>query len=343
MKRKNLLALALLLLTQTPPAWAMWKADEDETAMLTAGCGQQPLKVKHRGFVPFLTPVAVALNPSDPVPEYWGMAQQKVSCTLSIDDDFVKRDIILPTEYPLSGQWIYEEDRDDARTLATLKLNVFMNNQHWEVYQRQAEIWHESLPQEEEAFGGCVFNGDKVFRTRSKVLHMKNPITGERYDRTITIADTDVPQHQGYEVVYVEPFSLGGEPTKPKDEYRGEYTFGGNLSKIEELQGREEKSLIYSDGLYIYLPHITQELWKQDNSQTGFFIASYKKENRINFTSGTLIQDGYLREGLYQLLSSQEGLKRRTEKWKKFDEDEEIIIEIKPPLGVSSIDEIKEI
>ena len=344
-KRRNLFLLTSLLLAQTTAVWAMndhdWN-DVDKAAIRAAGLGQQDFKVKSRGFISFVPPEVNVLKPTDPLPAIWGYAQQKVSCEFA--NAVEVGDIILPTQYPLKGQWITQEDRDHTQTLATLKLTTFLNNQDWTVDEREPiKIKHDRVSQEEETFGDCWFREDTVFRTRSVLRRLKDPITGVEYPKNSELADADVHTHQGYQVIYVEPFALRGRPSKPKEEYCGKYSFGRALDNTEGLKGKEIENLFYSDGIDIYLPHVTQELWKQDNSETGFFIASIKRDRRLNFVGNPLIKGGQLPKGLYQLLSvheasngGNENPKRRTEKWQKLGEDQ-MVIEIRPLAGLSSI------
>ena len=335
-KRKNLLLLTSLLLAHTTSVWAMnandWN-DNDKAAIWAAGKGQQDFEVKRREFIPFIPPAVYALKPIDPLPDFWGDAQQKVECKFA--NGVEVGDIILPTQHPLNGQWVHQHDQERALTLATLKLTTFLNNQHWAVYEREVRIQHDPVSQGEEVLGKCCFSEDTVFRARTLRQRWKNPMTGAEYNIDEEVANADVDHHQGYRVIYVEPFALGG-PSKPKDEYRGKYDFKRILNNNEELKNKERENLLYSDGNDIYLPHVTQELWEQGASQTGFFIASIKRDRRLNFVAAPLIQGGQLQEGLYQLLSVQEGSQRRTEKWQKLGEDQ-TIIEIRPRAGLSSI------
>lgn len=330
MKRKDLLLLTALLI-QTVPVWAMYN-DADELEMRNRSHGQTRTHVHFREFVPSLPLTFNTLNPSDPLPANLGMARQRVSCTFGNNAPI---EIILPTEYPLQGQWVFQEDLDNTQNRATLKLSTRINNEWKNVTQLDVNIQHQLVSEDPEVPGWNYFDGDQVYQARTKLQRWRNPQTGRVYSRTLARQDNAIPTHQGSQVVYVEPFALGDTPSKPKDAYRGSYHTARELADHEELPGKKVGSLLYSDGNNIYYPHITQELWEQDNSQAGFFIASYRQDKRLNFIPGTAIQGGQLPEGLYQLLSVQDG-NRRTERWQRLG-DNPAVIEITAPGVFSSI------
>lgn len=323
MKSKNLLLLTSLLLTQTAPLWAMDPPDSEHQ------------HVPHIGFTAYLTPEIHTLDPSMPIPTNLGIAIQRVSHTFS-DGEQVD-------EYPLRAQWCFQEDRDHTRDIATLKLYAILNNdQSHEVFQRQVEIPHTLIDPGEESPGLHHFNGDRVYQPHTKVQRWQNR-QGQTYQRTLVNQDGNVHNHQNSKVIYVEPFDIQGllraKPSdRSRDKYRGEYHFGRDLADHEGLPGKKKENLIYSDGdNNYYLPHVTQELWMQGNENTGFFIASYKEKEQLNFVPGTLIPSGQLPEGLYQLLSVQDNHEqnKRTERWQKLGEGH--VIDITSPAGVSSI------
>ena len=289
---------------------------------------------------PFLSNQINTLNPSDPLPQDLGTARERVRCTVDYNGNVQQIEVLLPTQHPLHGQWLFQENRDNTQNIATLKLRALSNSQRWvDVFQRQVNIQHRLVDAGVETLGGYYFNGDTVYQARTRRQQWRNPDNQREYTRTIAVRDVEVPSHTGNQIIYVEPFAFGTDLLRPRDAYRGTYTFIRDLAEHEGLLGKKEGSLVYSDGNHIYLPHITQELWGQDQSQTCFFIASYKQERKLNFISQARIPGGRLAEGLYQMVSVKEESTSRTERWKKLEEDTQNSppIEIITPAGVPSI------
>lgn len=344
MKRQNIL-LFTLLLTQTTATWAMWN-DQDERAMDIIGNGQQRLSAQRTGFENRLSPVVDTLDPSMPLPRNLGTAKQRVSCTFTNGQQQNDVDVTLPTDYPLQGQWLFQEDRDNSQNRATLKLRARINNRLEDVFQREVDIRHTLRDPGIETPGQHYFDGDTAYQARTRLQEWENPRTHQRYTRTLAARDGDLHHHSGHQVIYVEPFDLArqnnvlkAQPNaRPKDDYRGEYHYLRDLTDDEGLIGKKEGSLIYSDGTHIYLPKFSQELWQKGNEQAGFFISSYKQANRLNFLQQALIPNARLPQGLYQLMSSSDDTtqNRRIETWQKLGENINPIT-ITAPLGISSI------
>ncbi len=354
MKCKGLLLLTILL-TQTMPARAM---DEFElvgditrpaqghpkgrfnitrAGTLIQGSVDLELQNIQSEFEPFLPPHLNTLNPSDPLPQNWGTARERIRCTVDYSGNNHPIAVLLPPQYPLQGQWDFQEDRENAKNLATLTVKALLNAQRSvKVFQRQIDLPHTLIDPGVETPEGYYFDGDKVYQTRTKRQGWLNPRSQQQYTRTISVRDDDIPTHPGYHIIYVEPFAFANDLSQPKDAYRGEYNFIRDLAEDEGLPSKKDGSLIYSDGNHIYLPHLTQELWRQQQSQVGFFIASYKPERRLNFISQVQVPNGQLPEGLYQMISVQEATNRRLEKWKKLG-DIQNTIEIIAPAVIRSI------
>jgi energy-coupling factor transporter ATP-binding protein EcfA2 len=145
----------------------------------------------------------------------------------------------------------------------------------------------------------------------------------------------DLPNHQGNEVVYIEPFAIGNNPHQQRDAHISSYQFERLLESTECLQGRDGGGLIYCKGERVYLPHITQESWKKEGVSIGFYIASYKETRRLDFIHQARLNNRF-EEGLYQLSSVQETGNGRLEKWTRLGENPHIV-EVTTPIGVSSI------
>ncbi|KAB2834789.1 MAG: hypothetical protein F9K49_04710, partial [Caedimonadaceae bacterium] len=335
MKRKDLLLLTVLLSqTVSTHAIAMWNEADEETIRVAAH-GQPRTNVQHVGFEPLLPPIVHTLTPSDPLPADLGTARQRVSCIFGNNPPV---ELILPTQHPLRGQWTFQEDRDNTQNRATLRLRALVNQQWREVFQREVEIQHDLVGADPEIPGWNYFNGDIVYQARTQLRCWRDPRTRQEYSRTLAIQDGDVLNHQGNQVVYVEPFAVGDDLLRARDEYRGPYRFLRDLTDVEGLRSKKIENVIYSDGHRIFLPKMSQELWRSGDGTTnaGFFIASYKQDRRLNFIDGAHIPNGHLPEGLYQLLSVQENPDRRIERWQKFGEEADLV-EISVPSGLSSV------
>jgi hypothetical protein len=330
MKRKDLLLLTVLL-TQTTPVWAMWN-EADENAINVAGNGKKIISVRHINFDICSLPKRNAPNPAA---AEMGIAQQRVAVTYENDNQSVE--IILPTQYPLHGQQIFQEDRDNNQSHDTLILKAFIQDELREVFRRSDIVPHELIYSAPEIPGWNYFDGEKVYEVRSKLQGWRNPQTRKEY-RQSALSHHAISSHQDYEVIYVEPFAIGDSPLKAKDDYRGSYYFMCDLAEHKGLTGKKTGNLLYSDGMHVYLLHTTQELWMGENGHTaGFFIASYKKDQRLNFLYPEAKRSSsLLPQGLYQLICVQEGPDQRVESWQKLGENSKPIT-IEVPLGVSSI------
>jgi GTPase SAR1 family protein len=374
MKRKDLLLITFLL-TQTTPLWGMaddefveghehpyaevarrdfqveligdiirpaqgnprgrFQITQEGAAPVMADLELQAIQTLR--FEPFLPPHIGVLTPSDLLPQDLGTARERIRCEVNYHGNVQQIETLLPTLHPLQGQWSFQEDRDHTQNIATLKLKALLNTQRLvDIYQRQVEIPHILIDAGIEVPGDYYFNGDTAYQIRNRQQQWRNPESQQLYTRTITSPDGELPTHAGNQIIYASPFAFGVDPAQPREDYRGRYDFVRELSEHEKLPGKKDGSLIYSDGNHIYLPHITQELWRQEHSQVGFFIASYKQDRKLNFISQAQIPHGQLPEGLYQLISVKEELHRHTEKWEKLGEIPEVI-EISTFPGVASI------
>lgn len=334
MKRENIL-LFTLLLTQSTSVLGWNPADEAE--MNAASNGQQRLSVKRKGFANSLSAAISTLDPSTPLPTNLGTAKQRVMCTFQNGNDKNEVEVLLPTEYPLQAQWLYEEQRDNKQNKATLKIRALVDNQLHDVFERAVDIQHTLLDPGTAVPGRNYFDGESAYQAHTILQRWENPQSHQSYLRTIATRDNDLQQHKGNQVIYVEPFELETTQTglkaqhnvKPKDVYRGEYEFLRDLKDLERLSGHDAENLIYSSSGNLYRPHVTQELWKQGQNQTGFFIASYAEQNKVKFIDDKDVElpNGALPTGLYKLIHAEENplSKKRTESWQKLGDNPEIV------------------
>ncbi len=294
-------------------------------------------RIEHLGFSASLPPGINSLDPSDPLPTNWGKAKERVRCKF----DYKGRqeiELIRPKEYNLYGNWEFRDNPNHAQTIAILKLKAFLEDRQWHtVYERQVNIDHTLLRADPEIPGQYYFNGDTVYQARTKLQHYENTRTRRQYTRNIATRDGDIPSHQGKQVIYVEPFAYGNTASKPREAYIGEYAFVNDLADHQKIPGRETGRLIYSDGTHIFDPEVTQELWRHGQEEAGFFVASYRQSQKLNFVPETLLPDGNLPEGLYQLRVVEHDKDKRIEKWRKLGGDNPQEFSIQTPPGISSI------
>ncbi len=298
------------------------------------------IDVKPKGFKVDLLASINSLQPFDPLPKKWGTARENVALKFAYEGHHYRMDFTRPKEYQLHGNWQFREDLTTNQTIATLTLRALLNGQNWQtVHQREIKINHELIRREAEVPGQLYFDGDIIYQAKTQVVHYRDPRTKIEYSRNIQSRDGEIPSHQGKNIVYVEPFSIGNSAPQPKDAYIGPYDRieRVGLSTAEKLPGREEDRLIYSDGTYYYKADITQEIWKRGNDKTGFFIASYKPDNKLNFIPNASIGNGgSIPRGLYQLSSVLDKENKRIERWKKLG-DQSKSIETSTPFGILSI------
>jgi len=264
------------------------------------------------------------LHPSHPLPQNLGIARERVGYDFQYLGHSYHQEIICPKMYALQGKWKFaREEKRSQRDAYTLNLTTMVNNQLQTVHQVQpllGYVAHEQIGEPgPQTPGKCYFDGHSVYQKQQRMLQWKSPrAEAQPYAFLLTAANGDVHNHKGRTVIYVEPFPLDGG--QPKESYTGEYDYVTLLDADEEIRDRETRRLLYSNGTHVYLPHVTQERWiHNDQSGVGFFIASFKEEDRINFIPHHVLGAPFL-EGLYHLSSVQDSGNQRLEKWKKLGE-----------------------
>ncbi|OJW47098.1 MAG: hypothetical protein BGO67_10330 [Alphaproteobacteria bacterium 41-28] len=309
------------------------KDDEFDSEVKTLSLKE--VRIKSRFEIEIPTTIKT-LHPSDPLPTQWGKAKEQAVLKFKYKNRNYRQKITRPKEYPLHGSWHLTDDLHNNQTVATLTLRAYKNQKWHTVDQSEVRIDHQLINTGPEISGRLFFDGDKIYQAKTKLLHYRDPRTGQQYSRNVEIRDGEIPSHQGKQIVYVEPFALGNDPLQHRDTYRGAYDSIDSIN-TEKISGREDGRLIYSDGTHCYLPDVTQEVWKQGHSRVGFFIASYKQENRLNFTLGTLVGNaGSIPEGLYHLHMIEDRTDKRIERWVRLGEDQkEIKITTNP--GIASL------
>jgi len=280
------------------------------------------------------------LNPNHPLPEVLGTARERARCTFNYAGRRWIRQLLLPTEYPLRGQWgPIREDRDHHQNVRSLQLTASRGDQPINVFQQrpiQALTPHELVEVQGERIGDNYFDGYNVRRERRIPQLWRNLRNNEPYRIDLVTRVCNLRNHEDNEIVYVEPFAFERNRLLPREEYRGNYSFRRDLTPEERLKGREPNRLIYSDGTDIYLPHITQELWRREGAHVCFFIASYRRERRLNFIRQATLPEDRFPEGLYALHSVENRGNRQCERWRRLGDDLQEI-EVGSPAGVSSI------
>jgi hypothetical protein len=123
----------------------------------------------------------------------------------------------------------------------------------------------------------------------------------------------ELPEHKGCTVNYVEAFykNQAPIPLARQGENAGGYRYDGFITDNFHPTIRAQH-LLYSDGVDIYEPHATQELWTRGQGTPGqedvrIFISSHKDSLKLNWTPGIRIDtpNGKLPAGLYQFSSSE--------------------------------------
>lgn len=321
MNRKYILLVGLLL-SQTTPMWAM----EENDGPASVGARRQNEtrrgpETQHRFDIHLRADLP--LDPNVPLPVTLGTARNS------------------NMEYPLHGEWAYQEDRDARCNIFTLNLRTEVNRQRVDIPQeqpRQVRVDHVFVRNTGPERLGRLFydGGENAYLGRIVPQVWRNPKNGVEYPCDVATRDLNVTAHQGNEMVYVEPFSLGQEASRERSEYRGEYDFERALSDQELMPTLKTGRLIYSDGRHIYLPHVTQELWRREQTRVRFLLASYKADKKLDFTRGAQIPNGHIPNGLYHIKSVRENANRWVELWQKLGENGHEV-EILTPVGFSSI------
>ncbi|OJW54961.1 MAG: hypothetical protein BGO67_05075 [Alphaproteobacteria bacterium 41-28] len=164
--------------------------------------------IQHRRYERFTPPGIDRLEPPQLLTD-WGYAKELISC--NVDGYEHRINVLLPRQYPLSGRWVYQEDRDNTNNLAILKLSARLNDQRWKViYRREREIQHLLLREGPERSGRYYFDGEDVYRSKTSLHYYRNQQNNQEYRRVIGTRDGKIKGHKKNEVIYVEPFSPRG-------------------------------------------------------------------------------------------------------------------------------------
>lgn len=172
---------------------------------------------------------------------------------------------------------------------------------------RPAPAQDEIIRTDPEIAGNYFFDGQTVARGRTRVQHYRS---GRRV--VLFARDGEVQNHEGNTIIYSELNDYGhGLPTA----LVGDYSFRGDLAIEHRLPGKEEGSLVYSDGRgKYYLPKTTQERWEREGKQVKAFVASYNPLHHLHFVPGAHVPGEHLPVGLYNVVSIEEG-EERQETW----------------------------
>ena len=224
--------------------------------------------------------------------------------------------------YPLLGSWSYQEDPENHQTIASLVLRTVLDDGE------SREITHSIQPQyipyqdigllqQEPPRYQYDGGGKKVFLVQEQLQGTQTTRGQGGHPMRATNLSPEIPGHEGHKVVFVLPTAHDGSAPIPS---HGRYTFVRSLLESEFHELTKETSLLYTDGENLYFPHITQELWSQNNDYARFLIASYRSDQRLN--KKPLLAAGHpWKEGLYKLdaveeREAQQGLPaKRIERW----------------------------
>lgn len=254
----------------------------------------------------------------DPIQEgYCGHASKRVQATLRYQGREYPFNHAWDRQYPIQAEWNPHINPGANQIVADLALFVLDEDR------RRVDLDHNLRPlnlaynlvgEDPEQLAGLRYDGVRVYSIRTREQRWSHPQTGDVRPITATQFSAELPRHAGRTFVFAQPF-VGNNDAMPAGGYAGRYQFDRFLENNEKYPQLSENSLIYSNGGHLYSPHITQELWRRDNTFIRILVASYREQDSLAFVPGTNIQGGLFDQGLYQLVSSEETPQERIERW----------------------------
>jgi hypothetical protein len=266
-----------------------------------------------------------------------GTAQERIRGLFLFQDRWENCDLLDPRQIQVRGEWSFVEDKRLHIDIYKLVLKSILNlrDEINYIHPIEREFDHDLIKVGPKTLlNENLFENGRVTRGIKGDVVYKSPRPGST-DYLITVVNYNQPilNHEGKEIVYVKPFDLLDSNKKIMV---GKYTYIRNLEGQELLKDLEMGRLLYSDGKSLFIPHVTQELWKQGDVEAGFCVASISDYLAVHMLPEARVPGGFLPKGLYHLAAVNEEEEERQEKWVPISHPGAAVL-IKTPKGLSSI------